>query len=83
MKLALKIVLVYCVFMKPYDLIAYYGDVTRAAKSLGVTPGAIYQWLESGTIPKLRQSDIEVRTGYQLKSDFTMKRLAGRNVTDK
>ncbi|CDG88117.1 Cro/CI family transcriptional regulator [Xenorhabdus bovienii] len=69
--------------MKPYDLIAYYGDAIRAAKYLGVTPGAIYQWMQSGTIPALRQSDIEVRTGYQLKSDFTMKRLIGRNVTDK
>ncbi|WP_237387316.1 Cro/CI family transcriptional regulator [Xenorhabdus sp. Sc-CR9] len=66
--------------MKPNDLIIYYGDVVRAARALDVTTGAIYQWLDSGTIPKLRQSDIEVRTAYQLKSDFTLNRLAGRNI---
>ncbi|HHU8887843.1 TPA: Cro/CI family transcriptional regulator, partial [Escherichia coli] len=42
---------------------------------VGVTPGAVYQWLTAGEIPSLRQSDIEVRTAYKLKSDFTTRRV--------
>lgn len=62
-------------FMKPEELIRHFGDV-EAAAGVGVTPGAVYQWLAAGEIPPLRQSDIEVRTAYKLKSDFTVKRVS-------
>ncbi|MFO5701734.1 Cro/CI family transcriptional regulator [Klebsiella pneumoniae] len=54
----------------------HFGDVEKAAAGVGVTPGAVYQWLAAGEIPPLRQSDIEVRTAYKLKSDFTVKRVS-------
>ena len=59
--------------MKPEELIRHFGSVEKAAA--GVTPGAVYQWLTAGEIPSLRQSDIEVRTAYKLKSDFTTRRV--------
>ncbi|HBX3583914.1 TPA: Cro/Cl family transcriptional regulator [Klebsiella pneumoniae] len=62
--------------MKPEELIRHFGDVEKAAEGVGVTPGAVYQWLAAGEIPPLRQSDIEVRTAYKLKSDFTVKRVS-------
>ena len=60
--------------MKPDELITHYGSVEKAADAIGVTIGAVYQWLASGEIPKLRQSDIEVKSGYALLSDFTKQR---------
>ncbi|BBM28172.1 MULTISPECIES: Cro/CI family transcriptional regulator [Enterobacter cloacae complex] len=68
--------------MKPEELVRHFGDdVAKAAEGVGVTPGAVYQWLQAGEIPPLRQSDIEVRTAYKLKSDFTSQRMGkeGRN----
>ncbi|WP_117250224.1 Cro/CI family transcriptional regulator [Klebsiella pneumoniae] len=62
--------------MKPEELIRHFGDVEKAAAGVGVTPGAVYQWLAAGEIPPLRQSDIEVRTAYKLKSDFTVERVS-------
>ena len=69
-------VMAYNNFMKPEELIRPFGDVEKAAAGVGVTPGAVYQWLAAGEIPPLRQSDIEVRTAYKLKSDFTVKRVS-------
>ena len=63
-------VMAYNNFMKPEELIRHFGDVEKAAAGVGVTPGAV------GEIPPLRQSDIEVRTAYKLKSDFTVKRVS-------
>lgn len=65
--------------MKPDDLITHYGTVEKAASAVGVTIGAVYQWLQSGEIPPMRQSDIEVRSGYQLLSDFTLQRQQDEN----
>ncbi|WP_338318265.1 Cro/CI family transcriptional regulator [Escherichia coli] len=61
--------------MKPEELIRHFGSVEKAAAGVGVTPSAVYQWLTAGEIPSLRQSDIEVRTAYKLKSDFTTRRV--------
>ncbi|WP_112039499.1 Cro/CI family transcriptional regulator [Escherichia coli] len=61
--------------MKPEELIRHFGSVEKAAAGVGVTLGAVYQWLTAGEIPSLRQSDIEVRTAYKLKSDFTTRRV--------
>ncbi|KAA0547791.1 hypothetical protein F0327_25370 [Citrobacter braakii] len=60
--------------MKPDDLINHYGTVEKAASAIGVTIGAVYQWLQSGEIPPMRQSDIEVKSDRQLLSDFTLQR---------
>lgn len=60
--------------MKPDDIITHYKSVENAAANIGVTVGAVYQWLQSGEVPPMRQSDIEVKTGYALLSDFTISR---------
>lgn len=60
--------------MKPDELISHFGSVKKAALGVGVSLGAVYQWIEAGEIPPMRQSDIEVRTGYKLLSDFTAQR---------
>lgn len=61
--------------MKPEELLRYFGgDPKKAAASIGVSLGAIYQWQSAGEIPLMRQSDIEVRTAYKLKSDYTLQR---------
>lgn len=67
--------LIIIISMKPEELVRHFGDVEKAAEGVGVTPGAVYQWLQAGEIPPLRQSDIEVRTAYKLKSDFTSQRM--------
>lgn len=57
------------------ELIQHFGSVSDAADALEVSVQAVYQWEKAGAIPPLRQSDIEVRTAYQLKSDFTARRV--------
>ncbi|WP_251280042.1 Cro/CI family transcriptional regulator, partial [Enterobacter hormaechei] len=38
--------------MKPEELVRHFGDdVAKAAEGVGVTPGAVYQWLQAGEIP--------------------------------
>ena len=61
-------------FMKPKDLITHFVSVEKAAAAIGVTVGAIYQWLAAGEVPAMRQSDIEVKTAYRLLSNFTKQR---------
>ena len=41
--------------MNPNKLVEYWGSVKEAAKALNVTPGAVYQWIDAGRIPPLRQ----------------------------
>lgn len=60
--------------MKPDDLITHFGSVEKAAAAVGVTIGAVYQWIAAGEVPPMRQSDIEVKTAYKLLSDFTIQR---------
>jgi hypothetical protein len=62
--------------MKINQLISHFGTPDKAAKGLNVSVQAVYQWMQADQIPVLRQSDIEVRTGYELKSEFTLQRLA-------
>jgi len=46
--------------MHPNKLIEHWGTVKAAAKAIGVTPGAIYQWIDAGRVPKLRAFQIQV-----------------------
>jgi len=61
--------------MDAKELIQHFGTVSNAATALEVSVQAIYNWEREGAIPPLRQSDIEVRTSYKLKSEFTSNRL--------
>ncbi|MHC6285488.1 Cro/CI family transcriptional regulator [Escherichia coli] len=62
--------------IKPEELIRHFLAVLeKAAAGVGVTPGAVLPMVNRWKIPSLRQSDIEVRTAYKLKSDFTTRRV--------
>ena len=69
-------VMAYNNFMKPEELIRHFGDVEKAAAGVGVTLARSINGLRLGRFHRLRQSDIEVRTAYKLKSDFTVKRVS-------
>ncbi|HAU4976830.1 TPA: hypothetical protein F3L06_19825 [Aeromonas hydrophila] len=58
----------------------YAGGQTRSATkivadALGKTPVAVYRWEEQ--LPDSVQFEIEVKSGYQLISEFTKERLKG------
>ncbi|WP_053937847.1 Cro/CI family transcriptional regulator [Amantichitinum ursilacus] len=40
--------------MKPQTLIALIGSTSKLAAALGVTPGAVSQWVKKDQIPALR-----------------------------
>ena len=46
----------------------YDGDTEAFAKSLGVTRGAIYQWLDAGHVPASRAIQIERLTRGKFKA---------------
>lgn len=54
--------------MKVDDVIAHFGTATAAARALGVTKGAVSQWVTAGQIPSLRQYQIERVTGGALRA---------------
>ncbi len=49
------------------DLIRYYGTPSKPCKVLGISRPLIHDWKRKG-IPKLRQYEIEVKTGGALKA---------------
>ena len=50
------------------EVIKYYGGEMMAAASLGVSHQTIKNWKDSG-IPKIRQSDIQLKSNNKLKAD--------------
>lgn len=61
--------------MKTSDVIAHYGSLARAAKSLNMSRTALYQWGDE--VPLARQFELEVKTGGALISDFTRNQAVG------
>lgn len=58
------------VAMKPADVIAALGGTqVRAAQALGVTQGAISQWVVAGRVPLTRQYQVEVLTEGALRAE--------------
>lgn len=56
--------------MKPHDVIAAFGGTqASAARALGVTQGAISQWVVAGRVPILRQYQIEALTQGALRAE--------------
>lgn len=56
--------------MKPTDVIAALGGTQEAtAKALGVTQGAVSQWVQAGRVPLLRQYQIETLTHGALRAE--------------
>lgn len=56
--------------MKTAEVVGFFGSVIKVSQVLGIRPKAIYQWGEK--VPKARQYEIEVKTGGQLKSEYTV-----------
>jgi len=50
------------------DVISHFGDISKAARAIGCTRGAIYAWGEHP--PRLRQYDIERITGGLLRAEL-------------
>jgi DNA-binding transcriptional regulator YdaS (Cro superfamily) len=59
----------FCV-MTPPDLISHFGTQQLAASAIGVTQGAVSQWVIAGSIPYLRQLAIEIATNRTLKASM-------------
>lgn len=51
------------------DLIAHFKTQTAAAKAAGVRQSSVALWKKRGAIPILRQAQIQLLTGGQLKAD--------------
>lgn len=57
--------------MTPEQVVDHFGGSTKkAAKILGVTEMAIRKWIKAGSVPKLRQYELQVRTGGILQVDY-------------
>lgn len=54
----------------------YFGSIPRLARALGVAPASVYDWLNAGAIPEVRQYQIELATTGALKADKPALRYA-------
>ena len=60
-----------------YDqLIEHYGTASKAAKKLGLTENAIYQWKCRKKIPWSSQAVIQIRSKGRLRADEPQKEKA-------
>jgi DNA-binding transcriptional regulator YdaS (Cro superfamily) len=55
--------------MQISDVIAHYGSHAAVARALGIHPSAVYQWKQR-RVPLLRQLQLEVLTGGQLRREI-------------
>lgn len=55
--------------MTPQAVIAHFGTQQAAGSALGVSQGAIAQWVAAGRVPALRQWQIQLATGGALQAD--------------
>ena len=57
--------------MSPQQVVEHFGgSIKTAANNLGVTEMAIRKWIKAGSVPKLRQFELQVRTGGILQVDY-------------
>lgn len=56
--------------MKTAEVVAFFGSVIKVSQALGIKRRSVYLWGEK--VPKARQYEIEVKTGGQLKSEYTV-----------
>lgn len=55
--------------MTPKQVIKHFGGVNRTALALGIKPPSVSEWLSNGTIPALRQFQIQQLTNGKLRFD--------------
>ena len=63
--------------MKTVDVINFFKKKSKIAEVLGVGRSAISQW--GDYVPVDRQYELEVKTGGQLKSDYSVQKLNREN----
>ena len=57
--------------MSPQQVVEHFGgSIKTAATNIGVTEMAIRKWIKAGSVPKLRQFELQVRTGGILQVDY-------------
>lgn len=56
-------------FMKPKDLIDYFGNMSRVAEAMGVSLPSVSKWCELDEVPDLRQYQAQIATGGYLVAD--------------
>jgi len=55
----------------PDQVVKHFGgSIKTAATNIGVTEMAIRKWIKAGSVPKLRQFELQVRTGGILQVDY-------------
>lgn len=47
----------------------HFGGIPKLARALGVAPASVYDWLNAGSVPEVRQYQIELATRGALKAD--------------
>jgi hypothetical protein len=55
--------------MQPTDVLNHYKKQRLAASALGIAQASIAKWLKKGSVPELRQLQLEALTGGALKAD--------------
>lgn len=55
--------------MTPQDVIAHFGSQTATADALGLKQPSVSDWVRAGSVPWLRQLDIERMTGGALRAN--------------
>lgn len=55
--------------MSPEQVIEHYGSQAKVAVALGISQPSIWEWVENGRVPLVRQYQIELATGGALRAD--------------
>lgn len=55
--------------MNPQKVIKHFGGIPATATALGIKAPSIYEWLEAGNVPELRQYQIQLATNSKFRAD--------------
>lgn len=55
--------------MTPNQVVDFFGSQSKAARALGIEQPSIHGWVSSGSIPEVRQYQIELATSGALVAD--------------
>ena len=55
--------------MTPQQAIDFYGSQAELARAVGIAQPSVWEWVNSGRIPQLRQCQLELLTKGNLKAD--------------